>query len=162
MPVRVRQATAEDAAVLADLARALNEHEGEPAGNSSAATLVRDGLGRVDAEFTVLVAEADAGIVGYALYHTSYSTEFAARGLYLYDLYVTDEARGQGVGRALMAAVARNAKAEGRSFVWWCSKIWNKDAQAFYDRMGAIEEDIKAHAVWGDAFERLAEGDGPV
>ena len=158
MQVRVRPATAADAEIVAELARALNEHEGEPAGNSTAATLRRDGLGRADAEFSVLVAELDGVIVGYALYHNSYSTEFAARGLYLYDLFVTDAARGRGAGRALVAALARLAKTDGRSFLWWCSKAWNKDAQAFYHRLGAVEEDIKAHAIWGDDFDRLAQG----
>ena len=99
----------------------------------------------------------DGELVGYALYHTSYSTEFAARGFYLYDLFVADAARGRGVGRALVAGIARAAKADGRSFVWWCSKAWNVEAQAFYERLGAVEEDIKAHAIWGDAFDRLAD-----
>ena len=45
-----------------------------------------------------------------------------------------------------MAAVAAAAKAEGRTFLWWCSKEWNREAQAFYAGLGAIEETVQAHA----------------
>ena len=91
----------------------------------------RDGFG-AHPEFGVLLAELDGGPVGYALYHPSWSTEVGERGFYIYDLYVRAGARGHGVGRALMAALAARAKAEGRTFLWWSSKAWNREAQAFY------------------------------
>ena len=50
---------------------------------------------------------------------TAYDTEHAARGLYLQDLYVVPEARRQGAGRALMAAVARACQADGGCYVFW-------------------------------------------
>jgi GNAT superfamily N-acetyltransferase len=158
--VRVRRAGPADAPAVTQMIEALNAHQGEPTGQVTAEAVRRDGFGP-SPEFTVLIAEVDGVPGGYALYHPSWSTEVGERGLYIYDLFVREEARGHGLGHALMQAVAAAAKAEGRTFLWWCSKPWNRDAQRFYADLGAIEEDIKAHAVFGDAFERLADGPLP-
>ena len=156
--VAVRRATAEDAELLAMLIDELNAHQGDGTGRVTAEAVRRDGFG-AKPEFTVLLAELDGEVVGYALHHPTWSTETGERGLFLYDLYVRDAARGRGVGRALMRAVAAAAKAEGRGFLWWTTKPWNREAQAFYGALGATEEDLKAHAIHGDAFDRLAAGD---
>ena len=58
-----------------------------------------------------------------------------------------------------MAAVARRPRHEGRTFLWWCSKEWNREAQEFYADLGAIEETLSAHALFGEAFDRLAASD---
>jgi GNAT superfamily N-acetyltransferase len=115
----------------------------------------RDGFGE-HPEFRVLLAELGGEPVGYALFHPSWSTEVGERGFYLYDLYVREAGRGCGVGRALMRALARLAKEEGRTFLWWSSKEWNKEAQAFYARLNAIEEPVRAHALFGEALQALA------
>lgn len=154
----IRPATAADAELLALLIDELNMHQGEAKGHVTAEAVRRDGFG-ARPEFRVLLAELAGESVGYVLFHPSWSTEVGEPGLYIYDLYVRETGRGRGVGRALVAAVARLAKAEGRSFLWWCSKPWNREAQAFYARLGAIEEPIKAHAVFGDSFEALAGSD---
>lgn len=153
--LRVRPAVAGDAEAIARLIEELNAHQGEPTGHVTAEAVRRDGFGAAP-EFRVLLAERDGAVLGYALYHPSWSTEVGERGFYLYDLFVREQGRGQGVGQALMAALAAEAKAQGRTFLWWSSKPWNREAQAFYAGLGAIEEDSKAHALFGDAFEALA------
>ena len=155
-PLSVRRAGPDDAVLVAQLIEELNAHQHEPTGHVTAEVVRRDGFGPAP-EFTVLLAELDGAVAGYALYHPSWSTEIGERGLYLYDLYVREAARGRGVGRALLATVAAAGKAEGRSFLWWSSKEWNREAQSFYAALGAEEEAVRAHAVFGDAFERLAE-----
>lgn len=60
-----------------------------------------------------------------------------------------------------MAAVAREAKARGKSFVWWASKPWNSEAQAFYRALGATDEPVLAHVVSDRALEALAAGSSP-
>jgi GNAT superfamily N-acetyltransferase len=154
-PMSIRLAGPADAELVAGLIEELNAHQREPTGHVTVEAVRRDGFAPRP-EFKVLLAELDGVAAGYALFHPSWSTEYGERGLYLYDLFVRASARGHGVGRALMAAVAAIAKAEGRSFLWWCSKPWNREAQAFYAGLGAIEEDIKAHAIFGEPFERLA------
>lgn len=154
----VRRAVEADAPLIALMIDELNLHQGEETGHVTAEAVRRDGFGQRP-EFAVLIAELDGAPAGYALFHPTWSTEVGERGFYLYDLYVRDAARGHGVGRALMQALARAAKAEGRTFLWWSSKPWNKGARAFYRTLGGIEEESLAHALFGEAFERLA-GDG--
>jgi GNAT superfamily N-acetyltransferase len=159
--LRVRPAAREDAALLAAMIEELNAHQKEPTGSVTAEAVLRDGFGERP-EFAALLAEIGGEPVGYALYHPSWSTEVGEPGFFLYDLYVRDAARGRGAGRALMAALARLAREQGRTFLWWCSKPWNREAQAFYRGVGAIEEPVQAHALLGDAFQALAsEADEP-
>lgn len=156
--LRVRPAREADAELVRTLIEELNRHQGEETGKVTAEAIRRDGFGPRP-EFRVLLAELDGEPAGYALFHPTWSTEVGEPGFYVYDLYVREAARGHGAGRALMAAVARLAKAEGRTFLWWCSKPWNKEAQAFYAGLGGIEEETRAHAIFGEPFDRLAGGE---
>jgi GNAT superfamily N-acetyltransferase len=148
----IRTATAGDAAVLAQLIDALNVSEGDPLGYVSAATVARD---LAAGTITVLLAEAHDAAVGYCLYHFGYESTYAASGLYIVDLFVREAYRGRGIGRALIAEVARRAKADGGCFVWWTSKPGNAGANAAYARLRAHAEPLIAHAVFDDAFEAL-------
>jgi GNAT superfamily N-acetyltransferase len=160
-PVSIRPATAADAGTIAALVEELNRQQREELGHVTAAAVLRDGFGKAPPEFRVLLAEADGATVGYALFHPSWSTEVGEPGFYLYDLFVREGCRGRGVGRALLAALARTAREEGRTFLWWSSKEWNREAQAFYRRLGAIEETVKAHALFGEALAALAAESEP-
>jgi GNAT superfamily N-acetyltransferase len=153
----IRAATAGDAAALAELIDALNVSEGDPVGYVSAATVARD---LAAGAITILVAEADDAAVGYCLFHFGYEATYAASGLYIVDLFVCEAYRGRGIGRALIAEVARRAKADGGCFVWWTSKPGNAGANAAYARLRALAEPLIAHAVFDDAFEALvAQGE---
>lgn len=154
-PLRIRQAIADDAETIARFSRALNEFLDEPTINFTAAIVRLHGFGP-NRRFEALIAERDGAPVGYAAFHESYATEHAQRGLYLIDLYVAEAARRQGVGRGLLAAVVRSARARGDTFVWWLSKPWNEAAHAFYRSVGAAEEKMVAHVVHGPPFEALA------
>jgi GNAT superfamily N-acetyltransferase len=158
--LRIRRAVAADVPVLAQMIEELNADQREPLGHVTTAAVARDGFGERP-EFEALLAELDGAPIGYALYHPSWSTEVGEKGFYLYDLYVREAARGHGVGRALLAATAVRAKEDGRTFLWWSSKDWNRKAQDFYRRLGAIEESVKAHALFGEAFDSLAASERP-
>ena len=158
MTLRIRAATRDDAASIAALGRELNIHQRDPVELFDEAAVRRDGFGDAP-HFEGVIAELDGEAVGYALFHIAYETGQAARGLYMVDLYVREGAQRRGIGRALVAAVARIAKDRGKSFVWWATKDWNTDAQAFYRSLGAIEEPVVAHALFGEAFEALVEQD---
>jgi GNAT superfamily N-acetyltransferase len=96
----------------------------------------------VDPWLAVLVAErsADGMLVGSAVAFRSYNTEIAETAAYLDHLYVVPEARGHGVGAALMGVVCRRARD------WGCTKLRiyvlakNLRAQRFYKAQGAREE----------------------
>jgi ribosomal protein S18 acetylase RimI-like enzyme len=134
--ITIRPAVQEDADAVARLSDELRVHLGNSTGGLSPQVFLRDGFGP-RREFDVLLACRKGHPIGYALFYDAYEPAYAARGVYLADLCVTASARGRGVGRALMDAVAMDAGRRGRSYVWWLSAPTNGGAQAFYDRLSA-------------------------
>ena len=103
-----------------------------------------------------LVAEALGGaLLGFALYFTNFSTFLCKPGLYLEDLFVVPEARRNGVGRALLTALARIANERDYGRVEWSVLDWNEPAQQFYRELGAtILPDWRVCRLTGDALAR--------
>lgn len=94
---------------------------------------------------------------GFALYFHNFSTFLGLRGLYLEDLFVLPQFRGQGCGKALLVTLARIAHEEGCGRFEWSVLDWNRDAQGFYERLGAtILPDWRIVRVTGDALAALA------
>jgi len=103
------------------------------------------------------IAETGAGPVGFALWFYSVSTFEGRHGLYLEDLYVRPDARGAGVGKALLAHLARRCAAQGLARLEWSVLDWNAPAIAFYDSLGAAAKtDWITRRLSGDALARLA------
>jgi ribosomal protein S18 acetylase RimI-like enzyme len=144
VPVAIRRAEPADAAAVAALASELRAHLGDPPGHLTPERIVADGFGERP-EFAILLALLDDVPAGYALFHDAYEPAYAARGAYLCDLYVRPAGRRRGIGRALIGAVAAETAARGRRYVWWVSQRRNAEAQAFYDRLGAIRDPVVAH-----------------
>lgn len=84
-----------------------------------------------------LIAEAEGGPVGFALFFHNYSTFLAQPGIYLEDLFVIPAARGAGHGKALLAALARLAVERGCGRLDWSVLDWNAPSIAFYRSLGA-------------------------
>jgi GNAT superfamily N-acetyltransferase len=84
-----------------------------------------------------LIAEEDGAPIGFALFFHNYSTFLAQPGIYLEDLFVVPEQRGQGVGRALLERLAQIALDRGCGRLEWAVLDWNKPAIGFYERLGA-------------------------
>ena len=158
--MRVREARPADAETIAAFSQALSREEGYAAPALQARHVRVEGFGP-GARFRTLIAEQDGRPVGYALFYPAYDTDHAARGLYLQDLYVVAEARRQGAGRALMAAVARACQADGGCYVFWNALPNNRAGLAFYQTIGALEEPVLTLSLQPDALKRLAEESGP-
>ena len=104
-----------------------------------------------------VVAEDGGEPVGFALFFHNFSTWKGRRGLYLEDLYVTPAARGRGVGKALLGALAGIAVDRGCARFEWSVLDWNADAIAFYRALGAVGmEEWTVQRLSGDALSRLA------
>src|SRR6185437_15051166 len=79
-------------------------------------------------KFRVLVAEWDGQPAAYALFFDYYSTFEGRGGLFLEDLYVRDQYRGKGIGKALLVRVAAIARLENCFGVRWIVLYWNTPA----------------------------------
>jgi ribosomal protein S18 acetylase RimI-like enzyme len=155
MAATIREAVAGDAATLVSLVHQFEREEGKNAAKLTVADVLAQGFGE-GARFRVLLAEDAGRTLGYALFYPSYDSEHAARGLYLQDLFVVPEARRRGVGRALMAAVARACQADGGCYLFWNALESNRAARTFYRRIGGREEPVVTLSLQPDALRRLA------
>ena len=162
LPVRFRRAGPTDAAAIARMSHDFRAALGEPPDLLNEAAVLRDGFGERP-EFEVILADGGNGAVGYALYFDSYEPTYAAQGLYLADLYVDQAFRRQGIGRALIAAVAAESRRRGRVCVWWVRLAANTAAQDFYASLGVNAVPMLAYAATEfSVFDQLADAAPPV
>lgn len=105
----------------------------------------------------VVIAEHDGRAAGFALYFHNFSTFRGRRGLYLEDLFVRAEYRGFGIGKALLAHLAKLAVERGCARFEWSVLDWNAPAIGFYQSLGArLLDDWRVCRLDGDALARLA------
>lgn len=156
---RIRPATPADIPTIRALIVALAVYEREPdAVKASEADLHAALFGERPLAEAVL-AESDGVAVGLALYFTNFSTWAGRGGLYLEDLFVLPEARGQGVGKALLVHLAQIAVARGYARFEWSVLDWNTPAIGFYTALGAKPQDEwTVMRVEGAALAALAQG----
>lgn len=101
--------------------------------------------------------QGDAG-VGFALWFYNFSTFVGRAGIWLEDLYVRPSHRGLGVGKALLAGLARRCRDESLGRLEWTVLDWNAPSIAFYDSLGAATlGDWTTRRLTGAALARLAE-----
>jgi GNAT superfamily N-acetyltransferase len=155
----IREATADDVPVILQLVRDLAAYERQPDAVEATEAMLRDGLFGVTPTASCHVAELDGDVVGFALWYVTFSTWMGRPGLWLEDLFVRPEARGHGLGKALLEALAAVCVDRGYArFEWWVLD-WNVDAQGFYRSIGAHPED--EWTVWrvdGSALSALGAG----
>ena len=133
--ITVRFATADDVPLLLRLIRALAAFEKAPdAVVATEADLRRHGFGP-ERQFEAILAFLDDEPAGVALFHSRFSTWLGRPGMYLEDLFVTEKARGLGVGRRLMTRLAAIAAERGWGRIDFHVLDWNP-AREFYQRLG--------------------------
>jgi GNAT superfamily N-acetyltransferase len=134
----IRPATPADIPTILRFIRELATYERAPdAVVATEADLLRDGWGDTP-RFKAIIAEVESEPAGFALYFTTYSTWRGHHGLRLEDLYVTPAMRGKGIGKALLAHLARIAVDQGCPRLEWDVLAWNTPAIAVYERVGAV------------------------
>jgi GNAT superfamily N-acetyltransferase len=140
MPHAIRTAAPADAALIVELIRGLAVYEKlldqlETTEERILTTLFPSS-GQAPAAYCV-IGEVDGAPAGFALYFFNYSTFLARPGLYLEDLFVKPEFRGQGLGKALLLHLARLARDRGCGRMEWAVLDWNTPAIEFYESLGA-------------------------
>jgi GNAT superfamily N-acetyltransferase len=155
--LRIRPATISDAALLRTMIRELAEFERElELVTIGEEELKRDGFGK-NPRFRALIAEWDDQPAGYALIFGYYST-WSGPGLFLEDLFVREPFRGRGIGKSLLAAVARIAVEEHCYGIHWEVLDWNQRAIELYKALGAdFRDQWRPVLLTGEALRRLAE-----
>jgi len=120
------------------------------------ADLLKDGFGP-NPRFRALIAEWEGQPAGYALFFDYYSP-WAGRGLFLEDLLVREQFRKNGIGKALLASVARIAQQDNCYGIHWEVLDWNETAIEFYKSLGADFRDRwRPVLLRNEALRRLAE-----
>ena len=106
------------------------------------------------------VVELDGRIVGIALWFFTYSTWTGKHGIWLEDLFVYDECRGRGYGKALITRLAAKCIEGGYPRLEWTVLDWNAPAIGFYRTLGAVGMDEwTVQRLEGDALRSLAAHD---
>lgn len=154
----VRPAEPADVPVILELIHELAIYEREPDAVRTTQQLLHAALFE-HAACSAHVAERAGTVVGFALWYPTFSTWTGTQGLWLEDLFVRESARGSGLGRALLQALARVCLDRGWArFQWWVLD-WNTPAIGFYRALGAVpQSDWTTMRVDGRALTTLAAG----
>ncbi len=133
----IRPTSRNDIPALLSLIGGLAAYEKKPhAVVATEQDLVRDAFGP-HPKFRALIADWKGEPAGYASFFHFYSTYQGRSALFLEDLFVLDQFRGNGIGMALLSAVAKLATDEGCFGLRWEVLDWNHPAIEFYKKLGA-------------------------
>lgn len=155
--IAVRAATPADAETVHGLIRALATYEREPDAVVNTPDVLRAQLADPRPPFECLLAEENGAARGFALFFPTYSTWLGKPGIWVEDLFVLEEHRRRGIGRALLGHVARLAVERGCGRLEWSVLDWNAPALAFYRQLGAAAlDEWTIHRLAGDALRAVA------
>ena len=134
---KIRPCRPDDAETLVNLVRELAVYEKLEAEAKATADDFRRHLFGPRPSAEAFVAEVDGRVVGFALIFATFSTFRGKPGMYLEDLFVRPEYRGSGIGKALLATLARLALERGCGRLEWAVLDWNAPSIGFYRALGA-------------------------
>jgi GNAT superfamily N-acetyltransferase len=157
MTLSIRPGEKSDVALIAQLIRGLARYEKL----EDEVTMTEEKIDRAlfgDRPYAeTLIAEDGDEAVGFALFFHNFSTFLAQPGIYLEDLFVVPEARGKGVGRALLERLAQVAIERDCGRLEWAVLDWNESAIRFYERLGATpNSEWTVYRLTGDSLRALA------
>lgn len=156
----IRAAVEADVGDLHRLIRELAVYEREPDAVAATEADLRRVLFAEPPSVWADVVETDGRVVAMALWFLNYSTWTGRNGIYLEDLFVEPAHRGRGLGRALLATLARRCIERDYTRLEWSVLDWNTPAIGFYEALGARPQDEwTVHRLQGDALRALAARD---
>ena len=157
--VEIRAAVEDDVPLILAFIRELAEYEKLSHEVSATEEVLRESLFGERRVAEALLAHSDGEPAGFALFFHNFSTFLGRPGIYLEDLYVRPEFRGSGIGRTLLAHLAKLAKERGCGRLEWWVLDWNEPSIGFYKSLGAVAmDDWTVYRVTGEALEKLSTG----
>ncbi len=156
MTVTIRPANSADLALIANLIRALADYEQLAHEVRFDEAVLGTKLFGPRPYAEVLIGEIDGTAQGFALFFHNFSTFEGKPGIYLEDLFVRPEARGSGLGKALLARLAALALERDCARLEWSVLDWNAPAIGFYQALGArLMDEWTVMRVDGPALAQL-------
>ncbi|GGH27313.1 N-acetyltransferase [Alsobacter metallidurans] len=158
MNQHIRPAVRGDAPLVMQLIRELGEYERLAHEIDATPEMIGEALFGEEPRVFCDIAEWAGQPVGFALWFYNFSTFRGRHGIYLEDLFVRPDARGHGLGKALLANLAKRCVAENLARLEWQVLDWNEPSIAFYKAQGAetLDDWLKCR-VTGEALWRLAD-----
>lgn len=157
MSLSIRFAERGDLALIAQFIRDLAEYERLAHEVRFDVAVLGDRLFGTRPYAEVLIGEIDDVPQGFALFFHNFSTFEGKQGIYLEDLFVHPDARGSGLGKALLARLAALAVERDCARLEWSVLDWNDPAIRFYQSVGAKPMDEwTVYRVDGAALNQLA------
>ena len=159
LDVRIVPATEKDTPVILSLIKGLADYERLAHEVEATAEGIHESLFGDWPAAEVVLAYVGSDVAGFALFFHNFSTFLGRPGIYLEDLFVRPEARGQGVGRRLLAELAKLARERDCGRLEWAVLDWNEPAIAFYRKLGAVPMDEwTVFRLTGSALDKVADG----
>ena len=156
----IRGATPGDVGDLQRLIRELAVYEKLEHLVVGTAPMLHEALFGEHAVVEALVAESGGRAVGFAIFFKSFSTFLCKPGLFLEDVFVEPAHRGQGIGKALLKALAAICVERGYGRFEWHVLDWNEPSIRFYESLGGtVMREWWLVRVTGDELARLASKD---
>jgi len=156
-PITIRPATRDDVPLVLEFVRDLARYERLEHEVSASEAQMREALFGERRYAEVVFACSAGEPVGFALFFHNFSTFKGRPGVYLEDLFVRPQARGRGVGKLLLAYLARTAVERRCARLEWAVLDWNEPSIGFYRSLGAVPMDEwTTFRLTGDALALLA------
>ncbi|WP_024520341.1 GNAT family N-acetyltransferase [Bradyrhizobium sp. Tv2a-2] len=157
MSLTIYRARPDQVSLVFSLIRELAEYEKLSHEVEATEAMIADALFSENPRLFCEIAEWNGEVAGFAVWFLNCST-FAGRfGIYLEDLFVRPQFRGNGIGKALLAHLARTCVGNGWARLQWAVLDWNEPSIAFYKSLGAVlMEEWTLCRVTGPALDALA------
>lgn len=136
----IRNAKEEDVSILLDLIREIAEYEKMSDQVIATEETLMESIFKNN-RANALILEVDNKKIGYCIYFYNFSTFIGRSGIYIEDIFIKKEYRGNGFGREIFKFLAKKAKEEGCKRIEWACLDWNEPSIKFYKSLGAVPMD---------------------
>lgn len=155
--IKIRAAEAKDTGLILDMIKELAEYEKL----SHEVVATEELLGEwifTKGKAEVLIAEFNGETAGFALFFHNFSTFLGRAGIFLEDIFIKKEFRGNGIGSMLFKELAKLTVERECGRLDWNCLDWNESSINFYLKMGAVPQDgWKTYRLTGDSLHSLAK-----